>query len=53
MTEERLPLAEFMAKVGDGDFRRSVAQAAVEWPMESDIEGVIGATPLGRLSSHM
>jgi hypothetical protein len=25
MTEERLPLAELLAKAGDGDFLRSVA----------------------------
>jgi putative transposase len=29
MTEERLPLAELLAKAGDGDFLRSVAEAVV------------------------
>ena len=27
MTEDRLPLAELLAKAGDGDFLRSVAEA--------------------------
>jgi hypothetical protein len=29
MTEDRLPLAELLAKAGDGDFLRSVAEALV------------------------
>ncbi len=29
MTEDRLPLAELLAKVGDGDFLRSAAEAVV------------------------
>lgn len=29
MTEERLPLAELLAKAGDGDFLRSVAEAVM------------------------
>ena len=29
MTEDRLPLAELLAKAGDGDFLRSVAEAVV------------------------
>jgi hypothetical protein len=29
MTEERLPLAKLLAKAGDGDFLRSVAEAVV------------------------
>ena len=34
MTEDRLPLAELLAKAGDGDFLRSVAEsrgAADSW----------------------
>src|SRR6185312_1594504 len=43
MTEETLPLAELLAKAGDGDFLRSVAEAVVQLLMEADVEGVIGA----------
>jgi len=43
MTEDRLPLAELLAKAGDGDFLRSVAEAVVQLLMEADVEGVIGA----------
>jgi putative transposase len=38
MTEERLPLAELLAKAGDGDFLRSVAEAVVQLLMETDVE---------------
>jgi hypothetical protein len=41
MTEERRPLAELLAKAGDGDFLRSVAE--VQLLMETDVEGLIGA----------
>src|SRR5215212_9008214 len=43
MTEERLPLAELLAKSDDGDFLRSVAEAVLQLPMEADVEGLIGA----------
>jgi transposase-like protein len=43
MTEETLPLAELLAKAGDGDFLRSVAEAVVQLLMETDVEGLIGA----------
>ena len=43
MTEVRLPLAELLAKAGDGDFLRSVAEAVVQLLMETDVEGLIGA----------
>jgi len=43
MTEERLPLAELLAKSGDGDFLRSVAEAVLQMLMETDVEGKIGA----------
>ena len=43
MTEDRLPLAELLAKAGDGDFLRSVAEAVVQLLMEIDVDGLIGA----------
>ena len=57
MTEDRLPLAELLAKAGDGDFLRSVAEAVVQLLMETDVEGLIGAgrqeRPAGlRIVSH-
>ena len=38
MTDDRLPLAELLAKAGDGDFLRSVAEAVVQLLMETDVE---------------
>jgi putative transposase len=43
MTAETLPLAELLAKAGDGDFLRSVAEAVAQLLMETDVEGLIGA----------
>jgi transposase-like protein len=43
MTEERLPLQELLAKAGDSDFLRSVAEAVLQMLMEADVEGLIGA----------
>jgi putative transposase len=43
MTEDSLPLAELLAKAGDNDFHRSVAEAVVQLLMETDAEGLIGA----------
>ena len=43
MTESTLPLAELLAKAGDGDFLCSVAEAVVQLFMETDVEGLIGA----------
>lgn len=43
MTEDRLPLVELLAKAGDADFLRSVAEAVVQLLMETDVEGLIGA----------
>jgi putative transposase len=43
MTEDRLPLAELLQKAGEGDFLRSVAEAALQLLMEADAEGLIGA----------
>jgi len=43
MTEERMALAEFVEKVGDGDFLRTIAEAVLQLLMEADVEGLIGA----------
>ena len=43
MTDEKLPLAELMAKAGDGDFLRSVAESVRQIIMQADVDGVIGA----------
>src|ERR687884_1605926 len=43
MADDRLPLAELLAKAGDGDFLRSVAEAVVQFLMETDVDGLIGA----------
>ena len=41
MTEDRPPLAELLAKAGDGDFLRSVAEAVVRLLMGNDVDGLI------------
>lgn len=43
MTEDRLPLAELMAKAGDGDFLRTIAESVMQLLMGADVEGMIGA----------
>ena len=43
MTDDRLPLAELLAKTGDADFLRSAAEAVVQLIMAADVEGQIGA----------
>jgi putative transposase len=43
MTEETIPLAELLAKAGDGDFLKTVAEAVLQLLMETDVEGVVGA----------
>jgi hypothetical protein len=43
MTEERLPLAELLAKGGEADFLRTVAEAVLQQLMEGDVEELIGA----------
>ena len=43
MTEDRLPLAELLAKAGDEDFLRGIAETVMQMMMEADVEGVIGA----------
>ena len=36
-------MAELLAKAGDGDFLRSVAEAVVQLLIETDVDGLIGA----------
>jgi transposase-like protein len=43
MTDDRLPIAWLLAKSGDDDFLRSVAEAVLQIIMEADVEGLIGA----------
>ena len=43
MTDYRLPLTELMAKTGDGDFLRTVAESVLQIIMEADVDGLIGA----------
>jgi putative transposase len=43
MTDDRLPLAELIAKTGDGDFLRTVAESVLQIIMEADVDGLIGA----------
>ncbi len=51
MTEERLPLAELLAKAGDGDFLRSVAEAVLQLLMEraARLRPVVGHAVRGRV----
>ena len=42
-TDEGLPLAELLAKSGDADFLRLVAESVLQLIMEADVEGAIGA----------
>jgi len=44
MAEDRLPLVELLEKAGEGDFLRTVAEAVLQLLMETDVEGVIGAS---------
>jgi len=43
MTEDRLPLAELLAKSRDGDFLRTIAESVLQIIMEADVEGMVGA----------
>jgi len=43
MTDDRLPLAELMAKTGDGDFLRAIAESVLQITMEADVDGLVGA----------
>ena len=49
MTEQRLPLAELLAKAGDGDFLRSVAEAVVQLLMETRPAFLSGVTRIQEL----
>src|SRR5215213_11743945 len=53
MTEERLALAELLAKAGDGGFLRSVAEAVLQLLMEADVEGLIGAARHERTAERL
>lgn len=43
MTDDRLPLAALPAKTGDADCPRAAAEEVVQFIMEADVEGQIGA----------
>lgn len=47
-TDDRIPLAELLAKAGDQDFLRSVAESVLQLIMEADVEGLIGASRFAR-----
>ena len=53
MAEDRLPLQELLAKAGDADFLRSVAEAVLQLLMEGDVEGLIGAGRYGRSGGRL
>src|SRR3712207_3684514 len=53
MTEEGLPLAELLAKSGDADFLRAVAEAVLQLLMEADVEGLIGARRYERTGERL
>src|SRR3712207_548423 len=53
MTEGRLPLAELLAKAGEGDVLRSVAEAVLQLLMEADVEGLIGAARHERTAERL
>ena len=52
MTEDRLPLAELLAKSGDGDFLRTIAESVLQIIMEADVDGLIGAARHERSGDH-
>ena len=43
MTDDRLPLAELMAKTGDGDILRTIAESVLQIIMGADVDGMVGA----------
>ena len=43
MIEDRLPLGELLAKAGDGDSLRTTADSVMQFLIEADVEGLIGA----------
>ena len=44
MTETNLGLSDLLAKQDGGDFTRSVAEAVLRLVMETNVEGLIGAS---------
>jgi transposase-like protein len=53
MTDETLPLADLLAKAGDGDFLRNVAETVLQMLMEADVEGLIGASRHERTTERL
>jgi len=53
MTDETLPLADLLAKAGDSDFLRSVAETVLQMLMEADVEGLIGASRHERTAERL
>ena len=51
MTDDRIPLAELMAKTGDGDFLRTVAESVLQIMMEADVDRLIGAVSMSARAS--
>ncbi len=43
MTKPNMDLAELLAKLDQGDFLRSIAEAVLQLLMEADVDGLIGA----------
>jgi hypothetical protein len=52
MTEDRLPLAELLAKADEGDFLRTVAEAVLQLRMEADVDDLVQAMGLRHLEVH-
>jgi hypothetical protein len=46
MTDDRLPLAELMAKTGDGDFLRTIAESVLQiiWRPMSTVSSALAGT---------
>ena len=44
MTKTTMPLSELLEKHDEGDFLRAVAEAVLQLIMETDVEGVVGAS---------
>jgi transposase-like protein len=53
MAEVRVPLADLLAKAGDGNFLRSVAEAVLQILMEADVLGLIGAGRHDRIRERL
>ena len=48
MTDDNMALLALIQKSDDGDFRKMVAEAALQRIMDYDVENLIGAAPLDR-----